>query len=533
MPQAVLKLFCASLIVTELAFAVPIDVIVRTGQQAVGTPSGISFSQFFQPTINHTGVVSFQALLAGPGVTMQNDGGIWSGGPQDISLMGREGDPGFSTPDGGNIIGVAGFPPSPIATHVGLAFKGVERTDGGDTVVGIWTRSTDGLQKVARYGDPAPGAPSGVTYGPSITTQFNYFGANPSGSITFEAGLTGPNLPAGPNRGIWRGPAGATELIVRTGDPVPETPGTFANFGDLPVAPVINSNGTVAFGANTWDMTPNPNNAGVWVGTPGNLTAFVRTGLPVPGLAGYFFGGGGSPSINDAGVVAVTTGATGAVDSFIGVWSGTPEAPTLVAASGQQVPGFPSNTRFENRFGPPVLNGQGRVAFLNSIQSPEGSRGGMWFGTSTDLHMVALDGNQAPDLPNGVLYNGFSSENPVLNSIGQLAFHAQLRGTGINGSNNSAIFAMDSDFVTKLIAQEGDSIEVAPGQFRVISSFSILANAGGEDGKPTALDNFGLLVFKVNFTDGSQAICSAQVPEPSSIGIIACLLGVRRLRRTV
>jgi hypothetical protein len=506
-------LVCAFLGSVSHASQFPINVIARSGQQATGTAPGVTYTTFGVPTIGSSGLTSFQANLAGPGVNGLNDMGIWSGPSSTLSLVVRKADPAPGPPGDGYFSNLL---PLSIATENGVCFRGAETTP-SIANVGLWTQNSGGISRVARVGDAAPGTPSGVVYGPSVTTQFGYFGVNPNASLVYEGGVTGPGVTPGNNRAIWRGPAGGTELVVRVGDPVPGVAGAqFFNFGDLPARPAMNRNGQVAFYA-TADLTPGPSDFGVWLGIPGQIQAVAHSGLPVPGMPGTFFTGGSYPSINDSGLVSFNAGTSGAVQTG-GIWRGNATSAELVAAAGQSAPGTGPGITFESRFGPGTINGQGRVVFLDTITGPGVTSSndlGIWFGTASDLRLVARQGDAAPGTGPGVGLNDIF-ENPVTNALGQVAFYSTLRGPGVNGTNNFAIFATDENFQLQLVARESDLIEVNPGDFRTIETFSILADAGGEDGRPTALDNFGHLTFRAVFTDGSQAICVALIPEPGS-----------------
>lgn len=512
----------------------PIQVIARTGQQAVGADPGVTYTTFSIPTIGPTGLASFQGGLTGPGVNGLNDLGIWSGAPTALSLVVRKGDEPPGPPGDGRFSNLL---PLAIATDSGVCFRGAE-SNPSFGAVGLWTQTQNGFATVARNGDPAPGTPAGVVYGPSVNTQFGYFGVNPNAYLVYEGGLAGPGVPPGTDRAIWRGPAGATELIVRAGDPVPGFAGAqFFNFGDLPARPAMNRFGQVAFFANAGDLSPDPNDFGVWLGVPGQIQSIAHNGLPVPGMPGTYFDGGSYPSINDSGWVSFGAGTVGAAQ-IDGIWRGTPNQAELVAAEGQSAPGTGPGIVFAGSFGPATINGQGKVVFMDSLVGPgvdSSNRSGIWFGTSADLQLVARMGNAAPGTDPGVVFGGFY-ENPVTNSLGQVALYSALRGPGVNGSNNFAIFAMDENLQLQLVAREGDLVEVATGDFRTIETFSMLADAGGEDGRPTALDNLGQLTFRATFTDGSQAVCVALVPEASSLAglfVAIALLSTTRRRGTI
>jgi hypothetical protein len=109
---------------------------------------------------------------------------------------------------------------------------------------GIWSEGSGSLALVARAGGPAPGTPSGI----SFATFFPFNGAlrmNASGQIAFTAFLKGSGVvPFENDIGIWASdPAGAVQLIARTGDMLEVGPGDFRTIEDLSVVENVAGNG--------------------------------------------------------------------------------------------------------------------------------------------------------------------------------------------------------------------------------------------------------------------------------------------------
>ncbi len=70
-----------------------LELIAREADPAPGTPDGVYFWGFNPPAFNRFGDVAFSGLLAGVGVTSDNDTGLWLNTAQGFGLVGREGDP--------------------------------------------------------------------------------------------------------------------------------------------------------------------------------------------------------------------------------------------------------------------------------------------------------------------------------------------------------------------------------------------------------------------------------------------------------
>jgi hypothetical protein len=65
--------------------------VAREGSHAPGTPGGTSFRELDRFTLNNAGQTALMADLAGNGVDMTNDSGIWSERSGALSLVVREG----------------------------------------------------------------------------------------------------------------------------------------------------------------------------------------------------------------------------------------------------------------------------------------------------------------------------------------------------------------------------------------------------------------------------------------------------------
>ena len=80
-----------------------LTLVARMGDPAPGTPSGVNYSNFTSPNtplLNGAGQTAFLADLAGSGVTTTNDRGIWSEGSGALALVAREGAAAPGTPSG-------------------------------------------------------------------------------------------------------------------------------------------------------------------------------------------------------------------------------------------------------------------------------------------------------------------------------------------------------------------------------------------------------------------------------------------------
>ena len=225
-----------------------------------------------------------------------------------------------------------------------------------------------------------------------------------------------------------------------------------------------------------------------------------------------------------------------------GIWEGSARRVHLVARSGDAAPG--ANNTFAGISGP-VINSQEHVVFFGSLSPPPGCTGrcgggqGIWTDAFGSVQPLALSGDHAPGTPDGVVFGGFDGNgSPAFNAADQVAFTANVGGTGVGLTNYRGLWATDLSGVIHLIARAGDSFEVAPGDVRTISTLSMVNGSGNGDGRASGFNDRGQLAFELGFSDGSHgAFVSnlvASVPEPCSnlliaIGFVG--LAVVRIRR--
>lgn len=149
--------------------------VAREGDIAPGFGSNFKFTAFrsadsYDPIINSNGDVSFVADVTGPGITAQNDSGLW-------------------------------------AQRNGL------------------------LTLLAREGDQAPGTPTGTLFSESTFGDF-FPQMNSLGQLVFKASLAGPGVSTANDQGLWALlEDGSVHLLVREGDTLEIRPGVFRTLG--------------------------------------------------------------------------------------------------------------------------------------------------------------------------------------------------------------------------------------------------------------------------------------------------------------
>jgi hypothetical protein len=323
------------------------------------------------------------------------------------------------------------------------------------------------LRTVALGGQQAPGAPDGVLFDPDLiyggVTPSTRIALNDAGQTAFRAALTGNGVTPGVNSiGIWSERSGSLALVVRSGDPAPGTPETFAS-NNLGYYLVLNDAGQTVF------YTTYTN--GIWSDRSGSLAPVVRVGDPVPGLLSgdkfTFISASLQLALNNAGQTAFWAGFGDAgVSTGNGIWSESSGSLTLVARAGEQAAGMPRGVNFSSFITGSTqlgLNDAGQVAFyatLTGTAVDSTNNQGIWTDRSGSLAPVVRTGEHAPGTPSGVNFRTIrAARSPALNNTGLTAFAATLTGSGVDSSNDVGVWSEGSGNLA-LAARAG---EHAPG----------------------------------------------------------------------
>lgn len=474
--------------------------VALSGSQAPGLPAGVTFSFFSDPRVNTAGRIAFWADLAGPDVTSANSNSIWTDREGTLAMALRQGNP---APFGIDI--VWGAIPSPAFNSAGrLAFTAslLNRTTPGPTSLGIFTYDPGAVTVaiIAREGYPWPGLPVNFANLPPATLSS-------TGALAFSSNT---------GAGLWTAQPVAGPLIQAiAGQQAPGAPAGVL-FGSLEDA-VIGSGGWALFRASTTTGGTTPIiGTGLWTTTDNAPSPVMVGGSPAPGLpAGVTLAefslqpsrSGINKEVHWARVTG--PGITPANEGLIYASLPTSGA-AIVARSGDPAPGAAPGVTFGRLGRHPVVSASGHVAASGSLASGSAGAGsGVWImAPGEPLIPVALSGQQAPRLPQGVTFAGFNE--PTLNDAGQVAFLARLTGPGVTTTNNWALYAADSMGRLYPIVRTGDLFDVGSGSPRLVDEI-IFDSPGPESGYSAfaAVGPSGVLTFKLVFRDSTQPPATA------------------------
>lgn len=492
----------------------PVSVVALSGQPAPGLPIGVTFNAadfaFGFGYLNNTGHVAFLAFVEGPGITADNDRGIWVGRPGALSLAAREGDPAPDLP-AGVVYGTLNETPSlsgngAVAFRASLAGSGVTFTNDE----ALFGGPAGAIRLAAREGDLAPGSP-GTTYNGFTASPINSFHQLVFGGGTGAGGET-----------IWFGAPGSISRGTSVGDPADGfPPGLGVTYGDLflggllpPVA--LNSAGQIVFsGRVTGPPIGGANDDVLWGGLPLSPHIIARAGDDAPG--GGMFSAFPSYVISDSGLAAFQGFVVFVPVDHLGIYRsiiGSPVSLDKVAAEGEVAPlaggaVFNAVFGFNGNFIPRLNNANG-VAFRSGLSGAGVNATndvGIWGHDDLgSLSLLAREGAPLPAAGTGVTIGVINPTPPALNGANRIAFRATLAGDGITFANEDAIIAANAVGDLVIAAREGQVVEVAPGEFRTFTGFGNITGPGTQDGSSTSWNDDCRLLFRAEFFGGGVGL---------------------------
>lgn len=149
---------------------------------------------------------------------------------------------------------------------------------------------------------------------------------------------------------------------------------------------------------------------------------------------------------------------------------------------------------------------QSRVALASGVQSRR-SRAAAGAPLITELRALLITQASAPGI------NGSTpATTPKIQSIdkvtasddGYAVVEITLSGTGVNAANNSAWYICTPGDEVVLLVREGQSLEIAPGVFKVLNAVSHHSNCNTGDGLPNSLGSNGTWAFQADLDNFSS-----------------------------
>ena len=337
----------------------------------------------------------------------------------------------------------------------------------------IWSVKSGLESLIAMEGDPAPGTETGVAFRSwGFNPAFSQISINGAGQTIFKASLHGPGVTYRNDFGIWLEESDTVTLVFRAGDGIPGQPKGRIKYMRTTC---INDDGKIAL---------------------------------LAGISSSRIGYSSDQSI----------------------LCGTPDAFDIIAREGQEAPGTKTGTVFAD-FGEdgPVLNSEGSLAFTARLTGPAvefDNEESAWIAKDGNLTLIARTGQQIPGPGWSLPIAGFS-EPLIMNNAGQVAFIADL---GSEYESYPGICATDVDGSLKIIAAVGYDFDVNDDplieDFRDVKYVNLISGSGGQDGRATPFTDDGRLVFKLSFSDGTQGGLRRNDPRAGDSCTHVCWRGV-------
>lgn len=374
--------------------------IALWGTPAPGLADGVIYRLFRAPSVSSNGHVAFYATLSGPGLTQHSNFGLWCSSPAygvELVTQGRDPVPPY-TKESGTFNDFR----DPVVNSFGHVYFAANIANPAfHAGQGIWTWSHDlGLRAAADY--PVP-----LTAGGDVTGVYHLdhpFVVGEQNDIALTGDLDGPGVTVDNHLATWviREEDGA-QLVSRLASPMP------------------------GFPADVLVEALGPPNI-----TPANDVLFVTK-----------LDGTGINRRNESVVWSVSQLAE----------------PVVLLRGGMPAAGMAAGQNYSLFRAPPSVNVHGDLAF-SAVMFPNSgittaTDGGVWVTGSGGLTIVAQEGSDAPGMPPGVVYDTFS-DYVAFNDRGEAAFQGTLRGDGVNGTNDEAIWHVDADGNVRLLAREGN-----------------------------------------------------------------------------
>gem|GEM_PF-6204217 len=489
-----------------------------------------SMERSFQ--LNDLGRVAFKSTMSGPGLAHENDDALFyetSGGRLTTAAL--QATPAIGISDDNLLLHfeLHDFGSQSDIFYSASFAPDVESWPTGHSVI----RQTElGSTAIANEGDPAPGTDVGVTI-----TDYQFLGLNHNSVPSYRTTIAGPGV--GSNDWALFAPDGngGITAVARQGSQAPDHPDGFS-YGRLRSvrSPIqSNRNGEVAFMAEI--ESSEPGTSKVLFSNAGQAypRKIAEENAQIEGMPeNTYFYNVSYPRINNTGKTTFFANLNSTEIDWIGCNSAvflanTSAPPSLLVGGGTPIPDLPSSNYlctpyhasfqmndFEEYLFDGVIGGEGTDATNN--------RGIFKYNDDGDLNLFARTGSPALGFEDSAVYDRFW--NTKLNNAGNIAFSAELLGA--DGEIFDAVYATDANDDLQLVIAEGMTIDVSLNpnvrDLRTVLSVFIFFEQ----------NSLGQIGLHLTFTDSSEGIFVATIPEPTSAmlgGIALSLALVRRRRR--
>lgn len=481
---------------------------------AAGVPA--VFESFFTPKVNRGGEVAFIANLQGAGVVApRNRIVVWASGGE-LTRVARSADP---------------FPGSAAGVYDNIAPSQFALNDSGEIaflanedsnqIISLLFGHYRNVRSVIRSSGPSTviqGANYQLFWSPALVIP---------GEVTFFASGTRntPSAGGGPLETLFRSSPGGPVVLADQFQQVPgNEPGMV--FRSLSILFSQNANDTISFLGTVGPADRfAPRQQAIFYGKPGTLSARIVSTQSAPQAGeGVTYGTLPGLAVVDSAdnllynARLAGPGVNTTNDGAIYFQPANGSEATLVAREGNIAPG--TGARFSTlesiRFG---MNGA--VAISSTLVSPANATEtdkAIFVGAPASLSLAVRTGDVLPGTGGGVSFQDIQLRSDASDS-GTVLFSAILAGEGVSAANDLALLSYSPGKGIDLLLREGEPL--APTGGPLVQTF----------GDP-AFSPTDVLALTVRFDDGSSALISTVIPEPSAIAVLgAAVIPILTRRR--
>jgi hypothetical protein len=369
---------------------------------------------------------------------------------------------------------------------------------------GAWAGSAGTPALLAFEAMQAPGTPPGVVFDELLPPGIG------GGVQVIQSSVTGAGVSSANDRGVWRNDASGQELLLREGVNAPDV--TPPRVVTSLFQPSVGPDGTIAVIASFAG-----NEEALYTDSGDGLELLLQPGDPAPGVEEAAYARFFEALVDGAGRVAFVT----FLDTFGGdalILQERQGGFAVVARQGDAAPEIPSASYFV--LGGLSLGASGAIAFETTLSGAgvgADEDRALYRDLGAEPELLLREGDRAgswvpPDTTTIQFVDFTDLFDAEISDGGRLVVHAWVEGPPSDA--DEWLFWFEPDGTRIRLLAEGQPIEVAPGDDRVVANFHV---AGTEPGRPTGAGvgiNDRRVAARVHFTDGTQAI--VLVPEPDS-----------------
>lgn len=528
---------------------ITIDQVAISGEVAPGVTDGATYRVFSEPVINNHGDVAFLTSLQnadGSFDPMTNNAYFapTAGPNSSLGLLARENEPAPGVQDG-SLYGHIGFNPPVLNDRGDIIFDMELRNPDGSidftrnqALFGSFAHSASGAELLLRKGDVLVDAVDGVAF-----HHFNSLNLNNRGQILIGSQLRNLDgtlnaVPDSALAGINTKESYSPFAILKTND--------FAPGGDngervvFPTEAMLNDSGDFTFSTFYREsdapvdlFSSEVNFLKGSLADPTSISPIIRLSDPVPEKpAETSFYGFHSVVQNRRGETAFTASLWDPPyfgSTLFGPDDNNESGFYLAAQSGTPATLADDMTNYSH-ISSILLNGPGDLAFLATLQPADASfeedRNAGLFGpvqgANSPLGLILRKGDQLPPSLMGGTFVDFWEPYPVpvfFNRLGDIVFLGTVRDQGdpIEEDGKKTLFSYANGELNIVAQEEANFAVEVPGSgteqrtiesIRLITDFAVSSTEGG---LPRGLNDFGQLVFSLEFTDGSAGLFTADL----------------------